>query len=1104
MKKLLVGLGLVLGAGLAQAQTGSMLDSVYVEKYHVATSADHAIDANLPVGAITYRIYVDIKPGFKMSSVYGNADHALMFKTSTVFYNSPNGSTNGNTLANTPATVDNYDSWISMGGATGNKTAIPLVEDITDGTVDGYTTKTAATFSSISATPDLVLDVFDGAVGGSDFTNNTSVYSTLTGVVGATATNRVLIGQFTTDGTFQYALNFILINSSGDAQNYVNGTTIVLPDPTTGEYTGKNMTGIFAPNQAPTVSLTAPVAGTNYTVGDAVTITASASDLVGSNATVGSIASVAFFDNGTLISSDNSAPYSASIAAITSGSHVITASATDNEGATTTSASVTVSAGANVGPVFTSVTAPASAIVGDVVTLSAVATDGDGVASIEFFVNGVSVGVDNSAPFSVSYTATLGSKSITAKATDGRTPSASTTSSAVTLNVVANQAPSISISTAKSTYKVGDVVTIITNATDADGTIASVEYFVNAVSVGTTNTWTATEGTKSITAVATDNKGAKTTSLVAKIDVFGSSLYKIKDSSAACSASDFVNVEVRRNSTDTLKGAIGFDLELVYNKLKVTPTGVVKVNSDLIADSLWTSYATSLTDSSIIIGLSLNSTAPAGTTFNGVGQLVDVEFVKTANFKSVDTAAFSIKLLEESYAGSVLGKTVSAGKFTTYKDTTFVGSLKFWSDFSPIGYVAGTNLATNITGAKGTAVQPNAAGVFSYNINNGEKISISRDIDNTSDVMNVINGYDALLASKVAVKDHSFIPSVYQIIAMDVNRDGLVTSGDVSQINQRTVKHIGQFAQVGAPTVAKDWLFVDEDSVSLGLSYRVSNTYPENDGKGYSNHNVPQVVDSLGLHVDHSSNCPSFTGKTFKGILLGDANGSYKNLAPSTSLKSFVEVSTVAPLTTGSVVFDMTKATTSNGFIDVPVYISSNVDINSLDFAVNYNESNISFDQVLGATSSLKSSAYLNPDDQTIRFTSYDFSSLSKTSAVASVRFAMSSDKVLSSDLSATKAYLNGELVKSDVSYVEGGVRNNNTTLVVDVYPNPTINILNVNISQNASVEIFDILGKLVLDIPSVNANETKILNIQDLANGVYTLKVTNEKASVTVKVIKK
>ena len=137
MKKLLLGFGLMCGAAsLAQAQT--MLDGVVVEKYHVATSADHAIDANLPIGATTYRIYIDMKAGFKLQSVYGDANHALSFGTTTSFYNSPNGSGTPNTL-NNPATVDKYDSWLSLGTDSKGKLAVPLTENAAGfvaGTID--------------------------------------------------------------------------------------------------------------------------------------------------------------------------------------------------------------------------------------------------------------------------------------------------------------------------------------------------------------------------------------------------------------------------------------------------------------------------------------------------------------------------------------------------------------------------------------------------------------------------------------------------------------------------------------------------------------------------------------------------------------------------------------------------------------------------------------------------------------------------------------------------------------------------------------------------------------------------------------------------------
>ena len=138
----------------------------------------------------------------------------------------------------------------------------------------------------------------------------------------------------------------------------------------------------------------------------------------------------------------------------------------------------------NLAPTVT-VSSPATAITGDVVALTATAADSDGsVAQVEFFVDGISVGVDASSPFAANYTAVLGNHSVTAVATDNQ--GATKTSTAVALAVANNQAPTVSVSNA-ATAVVGDVVTVTATAADADGSVSTVEFFVDNVSVGTDN-----------------------------------------------------------------------------------------------------------------------------------------------------------------------------------------------------------------------------------------------------------------------------------------------------------------------------------------------------------------------------------------------------------------------------------------------------------------------------------------------------------------------------------------------------------------------------------------------------------------------------------------
>ena len=157
-------------------------------------------------------------------------------------------------------------------------------------------------------------------------------------------------------------------------------------------------------NQPPTVTLGAATTGT---AGAPQALTATAADADGS------VASVAFFDGSTLLGSDTSAPFSFSWTPAAAGTYTLTARASDNQGATTTSAARTVTVGAPPGdgtaPVAT-LTAPAAFATGlaGTLTVAATATDNVGVASVEFQLDGVALGAaDTSAPYTASVDTTL-------------------------------------------------------------------------------------------------------------------------------------------------------------------------------------------------------------------------------------------------------------------------------------------------------------------------------------------------------------------------------------------------------------------------------------------------------------------------------------------------------------------------------------------------------------------------------------------------------------------------------------------------------------------------------------------------------------------------
>ncbi len=88
-------------------------------------------------------------------------------------------------------------------------------------------------------------------------------------------------------------------------------------------------------NQSPTITLTAPESGAVYTTGQTVNITANASD------SDGNITKVDFLLDGNIIATDTSSPYTANWTA-TEGNHTLTARATDDDSASTTSSAINI------------------------------------------------------------------------------------------------------------------------------------------------------------------------------------------------------------------------------------------------------------------------------------------------------------------------------------------------------------------------------------------------------------------------------------------------------------------------------------------------------------------------------------------------------------------------------------------------------------------------------------------------------------------------------------------------------------------------------------------------------------------------------------------
>lgn len=97
-------------------------------------------------------------------------------------------------------------------------------------------------------------------------------------------------------------------------------------------------------NTPPTIALTTPANNATFTAPASISITADAADANGT------IAKVAFYQNGNLLGEDTSSPYAFDWTGAAAGIYSLTAIATDNQNATTTSSTITVTVNSSGAP----------------------------------------------------------------------------------------------------------------------------------------------------------------------------------------------------------------------------------------------------------------------------------------------------------------------------------------------------------------------------------------------------------------------------------------------------------------------------------------------------------------------------------------------------------------------------------------------------------------------------------------------------------------------------------------------------------------------------------------------------------------------------------
>ncbi len=289
------------------------------------------------------------------------------------------------------------------------------------------------------------------------------------------------------------------------------------------------------PNASPTITFTSPADGSSFTTPAAITLAVNAFD------PDGTVTLVEFFEGVNEIGQSKSAPFTFTWSGVGTGSYILTAAATDDGGSVAVSSpiSIAVTPTGTTGNQSPTVTLSVSQAVFPApanIPLIAGATDADGSisAGVEFFAGAQKIGEsteraavesqESLPPFIFYWSiAASGQYTLTAKATDDKGASATSTPVSVTVNAL----PIVSL-TSPTTAEFDSPASIVfaAVASDTDGTVARVEFLANDTKVGEatsipfTFTWAnVSAGQYTLTARVTDDRGYSSTSAPLSVTV---------------------------------------------------------------------------------------------------------------------------------------------------------------------------------------------------------------------------------------------------------------------------------------------------------------------------------------------------------------------------------------------------------------------------------------------------------------------------------------------------------------------------------------------------------------------------------------------------------
>jgi hypothetical protein len=259
---------------LSSIVTRAQLEGLFIETYYVSDSLDatDTIGGRLQEGETTYRVFLDVAPGSKVLSLFGDTEHPFEIGSTRRFFNNVDGATFGYDIPKVSyeSNTVGLDSYITIGknGFQGlrNFYGLPKTQDDDGSFIGGLNNDGGSEFIEggllVNEDPaaGIPLTIADGmdtlnlniadwfSFGIVDFASglDSTIFSVnavdsvfassqfvlqCEGVYGVIPdSNLVLVAQLTTLGEISLRLNAVVLSPAGDTLTYVGTNEVGMPN----------------------------------------------------------------------------------------------------------------------------------------------------------------------------------------------------------------------------------------------------------------------------------------------------------------------------------------------------------------------------------------------------------------------------------------------------------------------------------------------------------------------------------------------------------------------------------------------------------------------------------------------------------------------------------------------------------------------------------------------------------------------------------------------------------------------------------------------------------------------------------------------------------